>query len=318
MLANLKPVPRLTVSEWADTHRKLSPEASSEPGQWTTARAEYQREILDAISDPDTHTVVVMCSAQVGKTEMLLNAVGYFIHQDPSPILLIQPNQEPMAETFSKDRLAPMLRDTPCLQGLVSEPKSRDSANTILHKQFPGGHITIAGANSEASLASRPIRIVLCDEVDKYPAAVGKSGDPVSMAKMRSTTFWNRKLALTSTPSLKGYSRIDDAYTESDMRRYFVPCHKCGLFQVLDWARVKWDDGKPETARYECECGSTWNDGQRWKAVRHGKWEAEKPFTGVAGFHFRVFIPRGSGWPKSRARSWTLNTRARTSGCSNS
>src|SRR5918994_5995582 len=143
------PPPRLTVSEWADRFRKLSAEASAEPGRWETARAEYQRGIMDAFNDPSVETVVVMSSAQVGKTEVVNNVVGYLIDQDPSPILVIQPTER-MGETWSKDRLAPMLRDTPALKGKVKDPRSRDSGNTLLHKVFAGGHVTIIGANAPA------------------------------------------------------------------------------------------------------------------------------------------------------------------------
>lgn len=207
----MKPPPRLTVSEWADTFRKLSPEASAEPGSWKTSRAEYQRGIMDAISDPAIETVVLMMGAQMGKSECLNNVVGYHIAQDPSPILVVQPTLD-MAQTWSKDRLAPMLRDTPALQGLVKDPRSRDSGNTTLHKSFPGGHVTGCGANSPASLASRPIRIVLCDEVDRFPVSAGSEGDPVTLARKRSATFWNRKIILVSTPTNKGASRIEQAY----------------------------------------------------------------------------------------------------------
>lgn len=281
----LKPPPKLTVSQWADRERRLSPEASAEPGRWDTRRAEYQRGIMDAISDPAVHTVVVMSSAQVGKTEALLNAVGFFIDQDPSPVLLLQPTIE-MAETFSKDRLAPMVRDTPALRGRIKDPRSRDSGNTLLHKVFPGGHITMAGANSPASLASRPIRIALMDEVDRYPTSAGTEGDPVTLARKRTTTFWNRKIILTSTPTVKGQSRIEAAYAESDQRRYLVACHACGHEQRLSWQQVRWPDGEPEAAEYACEdCGSFWSDADRWSAIRRGRWEATADFRGVAGFH---------------------------------
>ena len=274
----------MTVSEWADKYRVLSPEASSEPGKWDTSRAEYQRGIMDAFSDPKVYQVVWMSSAQVGKTEALLNIIGYFIHQDPSPMLLLQPTLE-MAQTFSKDRLAPMLRDTPVLKGKVKDAKSRNSGNTILHKTFPGGHITMAGANSPSSLASRPVRVALLDEVDRYPLSAGSEGDPVNLAIKRTTTFWNRKIMLTSTPTIKGISRIEKAYEESDKRRFYVPCPFCGKKQYLKWSNVVWEDNNPKTAKYVCEeCGSLWNDAQRWNAIRNGEWIAEGEFNGIAGF----------------------------------
>jgi len=280
----LKPPPKLSVSGWADSYRKLSPEASAEPGQWNTARAEYQRGILDAFNDPQIDTVVVMTSAQVGKTEILNNVVGFYIAQDPSPILVVQPTLD-MAQTWSKDRLAPMLRDTPALQGLVKDARARDSGNTTLHKLFPGGHITACGANSPSSLASRPIRVVLCDEVDRYPVSAGSEGDPVSLARKRSATFWNRKIAMFSTPTNKGNSRIETAFEESDKRSFYLSCSHCGHEQTLKWGNVRWDEGKPESAHYVCEdCGAVWDDADRIRAIRAGKWVAEEPGKRVAGF----------------------------------
>ena len=160
-----------------------------------------------------------MTSAQIGKTEVLLNGIGFYISHDPSPILVVQPTLE-MAKAFSKDRLAPMLRDTPALKGKVKDARSRDSNNTTLQKVFQGGRISISGANSAASLASRPIRIVLCDETDRYPASAGTEGDPISLARKRSATFHNRKCVLTSTPTIKGASRIETAFEASDQRRF--------------------------------------------------------------------------------------------------
>lgn len=293
------PPPNQTVSEWSDAERRLSPEASAEPGRWDTSRAEYQRGMMDVITDPTIHTGVIMSSSQIGKTEVLNNMVGYHIDRDPAPMLLVQPTLE-LAQAWSKDRLAPMLRDTPALQGHVEDARSRDSGNTLLHKTFPGGHITMAGANSAASLASRPVRFVLCDEVDRYPASAGTEGDPVKLARKRSTTFWNRMLLLTSTPTVKGTSRIEMAFEESDQRRFFVPCPDCGHEHVLQWKNVHWDDGKPKSAMYVCpECGSLWDDVTRWRAVHKGHWcpsmydEETDTFVknpnpvrnGIAGFH---------------------------------
>lgn len=285
ILRRLAPPPKLTVSEWSDQYRYLSAESSAEPGRWRTDRAEYQRGILDAISDPATETVVVCSSAQVGKTEILNNAAGYHIHQDPAPMLVLQPTIE-MGEAWSKDRLAPMLRDSPALRGRVADAKARDSGNTLRHKTYPGGHITVAGANSPASLASRPIRILFCDEVDRYPASAGTEGDPVSLAKKRTTTFWNRKIVLTSTPTITGASRIEAAYEESDKRRFWIPCPDCGEHQALVWEQVRWSSDDATTAAYHCiGCGVAWSDAARMASIRRGEWRAEKPFLGTAGFH---------------------------------
>jgi phage terminase large subunit GpA-like protein len=279
-----KPPEKLNVSKWADKYRMLSPESSSEPGRWNTSRAEYQRGIMNAFNDPKVEEIVWMSSAQVGKTEALLNIIGFFIDKDASPILVLQPTLE-MAKTFSKDRLSTMLRDTPSLKGKVKDAKGKNSDNTILHKVFPGGHITIAGANSPASLASRPIRIVLLDEVDRYPLSAGSEGDPVNLAIKRTTTFWNRKVMLASTPTIKGISRIEKEFEKSDKRMFYVPCPDCGEYQVLKWGNVVWENDKPETAKYSCEkCGSLWNDTKRYKAIKKGEWRATAEFKGIAGF----------------------------------
>ena len=282
----LKPPPKLTVSEWADQYRQLSSESSAEAGRWSTSRAEYQRGMMDAVSDPTIETVVLMTAAQVGKTELINNVVGFHIHQDPAPMLVVQPTLE-MAQTWSKDRLSPAIRDTPVLSSRIKDPRSRDSGNTTLHKVFPGGHVTACGANSPSSLASRPCRVILCDEVDRYPISAGTEGDPVGLAKRRSATFWNRKIILVSTPTEKNASRIEAAYEESDQRKYFVACPDCGEHQTLKWSSVHWEHDRPQTARYACEhCGSCWDDAARFRAIRYGEWRATSTGDGkTAGFH---------------------------------
>jgi phage terminase large subunit GpA-like protein len=290
-LALLAPPPKWTISEWSDERRFLSPEASSEPGRWNTARAEYQRGVMDAISDHGVRTVVVMKGSQVGWTEILNNSVGYFMDQDPAPLLVIQPTIE-LAEAWSKERLAPMLRDTPVLRGKVHEARSRDSGNTIRVKIFPGGRMAIIGANAPAELASRPIRVVLADEVDRYPVSAGTEGDPMALAAKRQITFWNRKTLLGSTPVLASTSVINREFKKSDQRRFFIPCHACDHEQHLQWSNVRWDkspEGKhmPETAHYVCEnCGSVWDDIDRWDATKKGKWRATAVSpSGIVGFH---------------------------------
>jgi phage terminase large subunit GpA-like protein len=240
---------------------------------------------MDALNDPSVETVVMMSSAQVGKTEILNNIVGYFVDQDPTSILVVQPTLT-MGQAWSKDRLSPMLRDTPCLRGKVKDPRARDSGNTTMHKVFPGGHITIAGSNSPAGLASRPIRIVLADELDRWPVSAGTEGDPLKLAFKRSTTFFNRKRFVCSTPTIKGYSRIESMYEESDKRRFYVPCPDCGEFQVLKWAQVQWPEGEPREACYYCEhCGVEIDETKKLGMVRLGEWRAEGEFRGIVGVH---------------------------------
>jgi len=199
--------------------------------------------------------------------------------------LVVQPTLE-MAQTFSKDRLAPMLRDTPVLKGKVKDPRARDSGNTTLKKNFAGGHITMCGANSPSSLASRPIRVVLCDEVDRFPPSAGSEGDPIDLARKRAATFHNRKFVMVSTPTLEGSSRISAAFENTDKREYYVPCADCGEEQIMRWSNVQWEKDKPETACYACEhCGSIWDDAARYRAIRRGIWRATAPeITGKAGF----------------------------------
>ena len=247
---------------------------------------------MDAVNDPTIHTVVVMKAAQIGWTEILNNVLGYFIDQDPAPVLMVQPTLE-MAAAWSKDRFAPMVRDTPALTDKVSDSKARDSGNTILHKTFPGGHVTMAGANSPSGLASRPIRIVLADEIDRYPASAGAEGDPVSLARKRMATFWNRKLLMGSTPTVKGVSRIEAAFDGSDQRRYWVPCPHCEETQTLKWANVKWPKDEPEKAYYVCEhCGCEITDADKPAMLRAGEWRAEGEANGIAGFHINeIYSP---------------------------
>lgn len=273
------------MSQWADAYRVLSSEASAEPGHWRTDRAPFQRGIQDAQSDPTVRQTVVMKSAQVGWTEILNNTIGFHVHMDPAPLLLLQPTLE-MAEAWSKDRLAPMLRDTPVLSGRVADPKSRDSGNTLLHKRFPGGHLTVVGANSPAGLASRPIRVVLFDEVDRFPASAGSEGDPIALAMKRTVTFSTRRILMGSTPTIKGSSRIEAAFEESDQRNYFVPCPHCAEFQRLVWANVRWPEKQPERAVYVCQhCGVELTDADKPAMLAAGEWRASRPFDGVAGFH---------------------------------
>ena len=252
---------------------------------------------MDAVSDPLIEEISLMAAAQVGKTEILLNIVGYYVTHDPSPILVVQPTLE-MGMAWSKDRLSPMLRDTPCLVGKVQEPRSKDSSNTILHKQYPGGHITIAGANSPASLASRPVRIVLKDEPDRYPATAGTEGDPCALADKRASNFWNRKLVSTSSPTVQGVSRIDLSYNNSDMRTYFVPCPRCNFYQTLIWSQVKFDRSQNLRVWYECvHCKAELVEVDKYKMVRRGRWEAQHPeVRHHAGFHISELYSPWSTW----------------------
>ncbi len=291
-----KPPPNLKISDWADNYRKLSPESSAEAGQWRTDRASYQKEIMDVFNDPDIQRIVVMTSSQVGKTEIILNTIGYYVDQDPSPMMIVQPTLQ-MGQAFSKDRLSAMIRDTEKINDCFKEARSRDSGNTVLHKKFAGGHLTIVGSNSASGLASRPIRILLMDEVDRYEASAGTEGSPVDLAIARTKTFWNRKIYLCSTPTIKGLSRIEQAFLESDQRYYHVPCPECNHKQVLKWKNVVWEDDKPETAKYACcECGSIIDESKKQWMIKNGEWIASQPSVNTAGFHISELYSVWSTW----------------------
>lgn len=292
----MAPPKQMTISEWADTYRQLSSEASSEPGQWDTSRAEYQRKMMDCLNDSNVNEVVIMTSSQIGKTEILLNTLGYYIDYDPSPIMLIQPTVV-LAEAFSTDRLAPMIRDTKCLTSKVITQKQKVNSGTILHKSFPGGHITLAGANSAASLASRPIRVLLCDEVDRYPKSAGKEGDPLKLADKRTTTFWNKKRIYVSTPTLKGASTIDREYNSSTMGEWNIKCPSCKELQPYEWERINYDweriNFNPVTMTCR-SCGAVHTEFE-WKA-EDGEWLEAFPERKKVGFHLNELASPWRRW----------------------
>ena len=227
---------------------------------------------MEAVTDPSVREVIVMCCTQMMKTELLLNTLAYHAHQDPCPILLIQPTKE-MADAFSKERLAPMIRDTPALTGLFSDPKTRQSNNTLCKKLFPGGYVQLHGANSPAGLAMRAVRILLLDEVDRYPVSAGAEGDPVKIAAKRQKTFWNRKLIAVSSPTNKGASRIESLMEASDWRKPIVPCPHCRAEQILTWDQVE-NKEQPEDAHIACQiCAKPWSEADRLAAIRWHRWE---------------------------------------------
>lgn len=291
--------PDMTVSEWADAYRMLSPESSAEPGRWRTDRAPYQKEIMDALADDRCYKVVVMSSAQVGKSEVILNSIGYYIDYDPAPMMYVLPTDS-MAATFSKDRVSPMIRDTPTLKRKVEETKSRATGNTIFHKKFEGGHLTFVGANAPSQLASRPIRILFADEIDRFPDSAGAEGDPLQLAIKRTTTFWNRKIIEVSTPTIKGASKIEKEYEASSMEHLNVACPHCGTYQTYEWEQLKFDHVSGTTEftllGYKCRhCGVIERE-VLWKK-QPIKWIAEHPERkDVRGFHLNELASPWKHW----------------------
>ena len=308
---NLRPPPKLTLSEWSANYAVLSPETSAQTGRFEAFG--YQPGMMDAITDPINEVVVVKKSARVGFTKILDNAVGYYIHQDPSPILVVQPRVED-AEDYSGTEIAPMLRDTPVLAEIAGDLKAKDGKQKLLKRVFRNGSsVTFVGANSPGGFRRITVRVIIFDEVDGYPVGgAGKGGDQISLGMRRGETFWNRRVVLGSTPTRKGESRIGRAYEDTDQRKFFVACPHCGERQVLEWGGkdvpygIKWHrdaDGKslPETAYYACRHnGCVIEEADKPAMVAGGEWRATKPFKGKAGFHIwsGYSLHVNAGWGK--------------------
>ncbi|MDC9591538.1 phage terminase large subunit family protein [Xenorhabdus sp. XENO-10] len=294
--ADTKPPEPLSLSEWANKYAVLSKENAAQTGKFRSFA--YQDGMMDAITDPAVTQVSVMKSARVGYTKILDHVVGYYLSHDPSPILVVQPRVED-AEDYSKTEIAPMLRDTPALKAIAGEAKAKDSNQTILKKTFSNGaNLTLVGANSPGGFRRITCRIILFDEVDGYPSGgAGAEGDQIALGIKRSETFWNRKIVLGSTPTVKETSRIEKAFKNSDQRYYYVPCPHCGEYQVLEWGSpdspygIKWEkdehgNGLPETAYYVCRHhGCVIQDSNKPGMIKQGEWRASQPFKGHAGFH---------------------------------
>ena len=292
-----RPRSKMTGSLWADKLRIVPPGTSPEPGPWRTSRTPYLREVVDSATDKKTEYVVFCASSQVGKSECLLNILGYYADQEPAPQLMVQPTVE-MAEAFSKERIEPMFQYSPGLKGKLVEGKegrgtSRKKEDTILQKHFPGGYLALVGTNSPVGLASRPIRVVLFDEVDRYGTT--KEGDPIKLGIQRTQNFHNRKIVLVSTPTIKNASRIEKWYERSDKREFYVPCPHCGQYHTLKWADVHWEKdengvGDPMTAFMVCpECGAVTRNAYKpdLKMLSAGQWRA-KTTSKIRGYHINA------------------------------
>lgn len=268
------------ITSWASRNRYLSPEEAAKPGLYDPMVTPYLIEPQNCISDPRVQEVVMMTSAQIAKTTMLLNALGYYSDVEPSPILFVMPTED-LCKLFSKKRLATMIRDSPALQDCYLPENQQE----VMEKYFAGGFVSLAGTNSPVKLSSQPIRIVLGDELDRMLRDVAGEGSPVALARKRSTSFRNRKHVWTSTPTQKGNSPIEDLYNLSDMRKYFVPCPFCDHFQLLVFKNVFWETDAPQDACFICEgCSEKIDDEHRQSMIAKGEWRAEKPFQGRAGF----------------------------------
>lgn len=299
----------LTVSEWADRYRVLSAKGSSERGQWRTSRTPYLREPMDCLSARSgVRRLVMMFAAQIGKTETGLNWLAYSMHHHPGPMLVVLPTLE-VRKRWSLQRLAPMLAETPVLRDLMAGYRSRDNANSEEIKDYPGGFLVLGGANSSASLRSMPIRSVLCDELDEFPLAVGTGLDPLDLIAQRTATFRRAKVALISTPTVAGASRIEAEWLASDMRQYQVPCPECGEYQALAWENLRWDKDLTRCEYYCRHCGCAIQEHHKTAMLAAGRWVAQHPERtplGVRGYTLSaLYAPLGLGqtWIEL-AREW--------------
>ena len=304
---NFAPPEDLTVTEWAEKYRRLSPESSAEAGPWRTSRTPYLKEPMEAFNDPRISNIVMVAASQVGKSEFLLNCIAYAIDQDPASTMLILPTLED-ARKFSRLRIAPMIRDSKRLKEKVSEVKTRDSGNTILQKSFPGGMLTITGSNSASALASTPARYIFGDERDRWAVSAGTEGDPWELAKARQTTFYNKKSVETSTPTIKGRSNIEASFYRGTQERWCHQCPHCGEWHEIRFDQIKFEFTTNTINRKkvytitslhwlcpDCGCSSTEDTMRRQPA----KWIADNPDAysrGVRSFWLTAFASPWITW----------------------
>lgn len=271
--AGARPDPSLLVSEWADEHRVLTTRSSPEPGLWRTSRTPFLKDIMDSLSASSPwERVVFMKGSQIGATECGNNWIGYVIHMAPGPMMCVQPTTD-MAKRNSKQRIGPLISDSPALRQLVREARSRDSGNTTLAKEFLGGILVMVGANSAKGLRSMAARYLFLDEVDGYKESVDKEGDPCDLAIARTSNFRRKKIFIASTPTLRGNSRIERYFGESDQCYYFVPCPRCKQFITLLPEQLQWSKIQRGQGAYICqECEGEIYDYEKNLMLPAGEW----------------------------------------------
>lgn len=264
-------------------------------------------EPMDAFNDPRVREITIVAPSQVGKSEVELNVIGYIIDQDPGSTLYVQPNLDD-AKKFSRLRIAPMFRDSPRLRRKVAEVKSRDSGNTVLQKTFPGGMLTIVGSQSPSALASTPARYVLGDEVDRWVLSAGTEGDPWSLAAARTTTYYNAKMVAVSTPTIKGFSRIEKLFNDGTQERWCTQCPDCGEWYSISFEQIKFDfetikAGKNMTYKINslmwccpsCGCAHTENE-MRAQPYKWITFNPEAIYRGRRSFWINAFSSPWRSW----------------------
>jgi phage terminase large subunit GpA-like protein len=295
----MQPRRRLTVSEWADTHRILSPKASSEPGPWRTSRNELLREIMDALSlDATCPRVVVMKPGQAGATECAVNWVGYVAEhvRIAKPMAIIVPGDK-LRDDWVVQRLRPMFESTAALKTLVDVSKSRDGSNRLDRIDYPGGILFIVSAGSGSNLESRPIANVVADEIDRFGWDVDGRGDPLSLIATRQANFPRRKTLLISTPQVKGSSRIEQEWEASDQRLRYVACPHCDEYQTLRWEQLQWT-ADAEKWWYVCPInGCLIEERDKPRLLARGEWRPTFPGRPIRGYHWNnLYNPIGLGY----------------------
>jgi phage terminase large subunit GpA-like protein len=284
----IRPKERLSIVEWAERYETI-PREEALPGPYRFDNAPWLREIAEVLhpAHPARH-VYMMKGAQVAATTIGRIWIGYSMERFPCRILQVQPTLD-MAKRYSRTMIAPMIRSNPIMQAIVSPERSRDGSNTILSKSIPGGGLFMTGANSAVGLRSIACRFAHADEVDAWVIDLDGEGNPFYILLRRLDSFGEKaKLLVTSTPTIKGESAIETLYEQTDKRRYFVPCPKCGALQLIIWPQVKWPTGQPHLAEYEClECSAMWSNAMRIDATRDGEWigELEWKLPMPVGFH---------------------------------
>ena len=296
----IRPPPKFDPASWAAARRILTTAETPDPGQWSNERFPPAVEPMQrlALHDP-TPRVVLQFAAQLVKSEILNNCIGYVVDHSPCPIMMLRPTIDD-AEGYSKQRLRHLF-ECPSLRDKVKEPRARDSGNTLMLKEFPGGLLVLAGANAPSRLASWPIRVLLADEIDRYPASAGTEGDPLTLARARMSAFGHRAKELdASTPTVRDKSRIETEYLASSRALYHVPCPHCGERFPMEWERLKWT-GDPETASTfrawaECPaCAGQIEEHRKAALLAGGAWVHEFPEREVKGYKINaLYAPPGA------------------------
>jgi len=301
----LMPADPMTVAQWADNHRVLSTKGSAEPGPWRTDRTPYLREPMECLSPSSPwRRVVLMFGSQLGKTEVVLNWLGAIIHLWPAPTLLVQPTLD-MAKRLNRQRLEPLLRETPALSELIAPARARDSGNTMFLKEFRGGLFVLTGANSGSGLQSMPAAYLLADEVSSYPFEADDKGDPLENAEARTSTFPMGKVLITSTPGTRGMCRITHEFeTRSDRRQLALKMPCCGAHEVLRWREhMKWDATDGEVFAQCPACGERVSEHHKTTMLMGAQWQPTAKGDGItAGFHLPGwYAPAGwTSWAQIR------------------